>query len=462
MKLRATRLLIAAVATLVVAVLGLLPGYVPRSSATPIYAARSVHACDTCHIEPAGWANPEMRDRRCSLDCSVCHVSPTGGGMRTSSGLFYGTQMLPTWGPRPSDHTEDDKYLPDGHPGQGRYRSGEGFSGWWPGELDSTELEDRYGSITPDPAVRTGGDFRVMQYTPIGASYGPMLFPMQAELYLAARPQRKKTVIYADAGLKSSRSGLNILGSELEGPVADAVDYFRVREAFVMVDRLPYKSYVRAGRFNPAYGLRIPDHTSFVRRALGFDQDRQVFGLEGGINPNYPYANVAVFREGIEAWPGDTGAPGWGVGATGGVRELGWHAGGSIMTVFEDDGATELTLGPQYTLNLYPLVVLGEVDLQHRTLDGEASQKLFVYQEFNYLISRGVSAKLKLDWRDDGLDSEQNSATRLTLGGEWHPWTRFHLEAQYLHQYQYISDDTGDVALGLFARSSVLMLHGWF
>jgi hypothetical protein len=37
---------------------------------------------------------------------------------------------------------------------------------------------------------------------------------------------------------------------------------------------------VRVGRFLPAYGVRLADHTSFTRAPLGFDNDDQIYGLE--------------------------------------------------------------------------------------------------------------------------------------------------------------------------------------
>ncbi len=36
----------------------------------------------------------------------------------------------------------------------------------------------------------------------------------------------------------------------------------------------------RAGRFLPAYGVRVADHTTFTRRSLGFDMHDQVYALE--------------------------------------------------------------------------------------------------------------------------------------------------------------------------------------
>lgn len=449
---------ILALCTATLGLLSLLPGYTPESTATPLYAVRSVHACDTCHIEPSGWKNPDTKSRRCSLDCSTCHVSPTGGGMRNPSGRYYGLQTLPMWGPGPGDDTDPSKYLPEGHPAEGRYRLGEGFSGWWPGELDSTQLEDRYGELEPDPTFRTGFDGRFMSYSTFGEHGDWLLFPMQASLYLMGRPQQKKTVLYADAGLKSSRSGLNLLGQDVDmGATGDALDYLRVRELFVMIDRLPYKSYVRAGRFNPPFGWRLPDHTGFTRRALGFDQDRQVFGVEAGWNPNYPYANVALFREGLDAWPGDTGLPGWGVAATAGVRELAWHAGGSAMALTRDNGSGEILVGPLYGLNLYPVALIGELDLRHSTpaTDSSASarQGLYALQQVDWLVVKGLNGKAKLDWRDTDLASADTMTWRATLGAEWHPVAHAHTELNYYRQY--------DGAV-LFSEGLIWYLHGWY
>ncbi|MEL6179540.1 MAG: hypothetical protein AAFS10_11325, partial [Myxococcota bacterium] len=70
------------------------------ASATPIYAIRAANACDTCHSEPSGWANPDVEKRLCTMNCGGCHVNPSGGGMRTPVGLYYGREVLPTWGDR--------------------------------------------------------------------------------------------------------------------------------------------------------------------------------------------------------------------------------------------------------------------------------------------------------------------------------------------------------------------------
>ena len=48
------------------------------------------------------------------------------------------------------------------------------------------------------------------------------------------------------------------------------------------------------------------------RTGLNYDQFAQVFGVEAGLNPNYPYGNVALFYQGVPRWPGDIQPQGYG------------------------------------------------------------------------------------------------------------------------------------------------------
>jgi hypothetical protein len=71
----------------------------PRAGETlPQYTARSGRNCANCHMEPTGWTDPPLAERLCTLSCAGCHVDPAGGGLRTVSGLYYGTQLLPSFG----------------------------------------------------------------------------------------------------------------------------------------------------------------------------------------------------------------------------------------------------------------------------------------------------------------------------------------------------------------------------
>jgi hypothetical protein len=414
----------------------------------PVYSITAANACNSCHIEPSGWQNPDRKaDRRCSLSCASCHVSPTGGGMRTPAGLFYGTEFLPAFGRGPSDGTEAAKYLQPGAPTTGRFRLGQGFSGWWPGGIPADQVPDRYGSINPDPTFRAGGDARAMAYVPTG--FPAEFFPMQAELYLFAEP-RDAWWLYGDAGLRSSQSDLNLLDF---APVDDVLSYTRVRELFAMRNDLPGNSYVRIGRFAPPYGWRLPDHTSYVRRDLGFDQDRQVFGVEGGWNPNYPYVNAAAYYQGVAGWPGDSGDPGYGVAATAGIRELAWQAGGSVDALALTGGGSQLRAGPQWALNAWPVAYLGEVDVR-RDSGSASATGLYAYDEIRWFAPYGLQPRLKWDWMDPGLSLADDHQNRLSAGLQVDPVDYLQIDLQY--RATMVGSDPS------LATDFLAQVHGWF
>ena len=425
------------------------------AAATPLYAVRSPNRCDTCHVEPVDWANPAVKDRKCSLDCTICHVSPTGGGLRTPSGQYYGREVLPRWGERPSIHATSD----DNAESAGYYRFFGGFGGWQAGNTPSSEVEDRYGDIEPNPTFRGGGDIRIMTYIPANRindkfDVDPSIFPMQASLYLMGRPH-ENVVLYGDMGLMASEGATNLLGLDL-GSVPP-LDYLRVRELFVKVDNLPYNTYVRAGRFNPAYGWRIPDHTAYIRKPLGFDQDRQVFGIEGGINPNYPYANLGLFAQGLDAWPGDTGAKGWGLTANGGIRELGWHLGGSAQFLSTELGDS-LTLGPQWALNFYPVAILGELDLRQDFTNN--TTLLAGYSEVNWLMTWGLTGHIKFEYIDPDVTIRDDHQNRVAIGTNFHPWTQIDIQTEYRQTWS-----GGSVLLigsELTGHEVLIIAHAWF
>jgi hypothetical protein len=266
-------------------------------------------------------------------------------------------------------------------------------------------------------------------------------------------------VIYADAGLYSSRSTFAIdEDSRVSRP--SVVDYLKVEELFVKVDRLPYNTYVRAGRLNPTYGWRIPDHTSFVRRDLGFGETRQWYGAEVGINPNYPYANLAIFYQGLDFWPGEVNVPGYGVAASAGVRELGWQAGGNAHFLRQRDGGSDLTAGPQFALNFAPVVYLAEMDLRMRSdAAGERATGLYAYHELQWQFREGLIGKLKFDWQDPSVAYADDHLNRITLGADLTPYTGIQIEPQYRRTWQ----GGGFFTLGgeVYSHELVVMVHGY-
>lgn len=391
-----------------------------RADATPIYSVRSAARCDTCHVEPSGWLDPpEIADRLCTLDCQGCHYSSSGGGGRTPTGQFYGRHALPTFGERPSSKAPGT--------GSGRYRLWEGFSGWGrTGTTPMNDIKDRFGSIDPEPTIDFGADVRALGIFPNDGDSS--IFPMQAEVYGNARVDEHVS-IYAAGGLQGRRQRtFDDLGGVEEDEI---IDYFTVREAFVNYDRLPYRGYVRAGRFNKNFGWRIPDHTAFQRDALELDQYAQVFGVEAGINPNYPYANVQLFAQGLDSWPGDQQPGGFGATANFGVRELGWQLGLSVeaLQVTELD-EFRFTSGPSWALNLFPVVYLGEVDVR-ATREDSTRVSFFSYHEVNALIVLGLNAGARYEWLDIDISTQDDHRHRFTTSLEWNVYSGTQVAANY-------------------------------
>lgn len=425
------------------------------ASASPFYSAGSGHACDTCHIEPINWKNPEIRDRRCTLDCQGCHVSPTGGGLRTPSGRYYGEQTMVRYGTGPGEGIDAKVYLPKGFPSKGEYSLKEGFKGWWPGKLDHRSIQERYGILDPNPKVSVGGDIRLMSlaFAQKGRN-GVAAFPMEAQFYLATNPTGK-TSFYADLGIR---------GSQQSVVPASAIDAFWAREVFLMFRDMPYNSYVRVGRFSQPYGWRIQDHTAFIR-ANRFDQFRQGYGVEVGTSPNEGWGNIAAWRQGLPGWPGDVLPGGFGVTAQGGLRKLGYQAGLSAHYMRADraagfvgellgvaaDGTNEIMAGPMWAVNAYPFVYLGEADFRRTIKDGVATDSWVVFNEVHWEYRKGITPKLRLEAIDQNIGVPGSTEVRTLLGAELNP-------------YKYVQIDVATrvgVSTGGFSADVMLQLHNW-
>lgn len=447
--------------------------YAATSFAIPLYGMSSANECDTCHVEPLGWANPDLSERRCTLDCSGCHVSNAGGGLRYADGQFFGKEILPIWGTRPSSFAPDnDERRPKGFPKEGRWDWTDGWRGWWAGEIPHTEIDDRYGNIDPNPKWNFGGDFRfaiLNQSTDDGAGGTAselFVFPMQADLYLL-NESVKDLQMYVSVGLQGRKDTDGFSADDLE-----ATDYFAIKELFLKY-RYKYNSWIRAGRIVPRFGWRTPDHTAFARQDLGFNQNFHAFGAEVGINPNYFYADASIYFSGLDGWPGELGVRGTGSTFNIGYRDFGWMAGFSGHYFDQNTGSDDadgdggvrfITAGVNGSLNFNPFIWYGEVNLRRTSISGDDTfdpiMSLVASHEFNYLITRGLYSKLKYDWFDRGINLKDDHKHRVTLGLDIHPYTFVHLEMLYRLGFGPVSpiSEIADADVSEF----LFMTHVWF
>lgn len=409
------------------------------AEATPMVGQRSGRTCANCHVSPTledeqGWDNPELAKRKCTLQCVACHVNPTGGGLRNSSGRYYGQSTLSIFHRQdrsysdldrelvPSDmrwtvqqfldapanrDNDDERVIPS------NYRDvqagmGQGQTGPWTavgkprgGPAEMAFWDGRYDDLNADPLLQVGGDTRFAWWSGTGA-----FFPMQADLHAAVHPVEHLTAMATLAARARSTGPADGLSAP-EGPVF-------ARNAFVMAHELPYMSWAKAGVFQPAFGTHGDDHTAFVRSMFEQDvstSDDTVLGVELGTAPNYPFAVVSVFRNDTSMINGGERDPGWGASVQAGWRDLGWSLTGHAMRKIRGgQGRGDLLAGgigwgfnPAFYSSRLPVTLLGELTLGRRRFStGSDRSHMAGMTELSWILRNGILLRARHDlaWLD--------------------------------------------------------------
>jgi hypothetical protein len=321
----------------------------------------------------------------------------------------------------------------------------------------------RYAGMDPFPLFQIGTDLRMMVYRD-QSQKKTSVFPMQVDFHLAVSPLNStmfnegRLTLLTTVGVEGSRSKA----------YSNVLSRFFAKEYFALYDNLPYNAYAKVGRFLPAFGWRLDDHTSFVRQNFTFDHEAQKTGVEFGVNPNYAYAHASFFNS-SSSWkkPFD-GQAGYGTALHMGYRELLWQAGASFMHESNDSTAGTWA-GVNWSLNLHdatphhpwkgldwlPLIYLGELDYRRQTpADGGRSvNSLAAFHELNWLIIRGVNFKTRYDWKDTDLDLLDDHRHRYTFGFDYHPYTFVELTAQLRLNVPAVADQYTE---------AIFTIHGWY
>lgn len=418
--------------TLALALLALTPS---AALALPMYAQRSGRTCGNCHISPTfqdpdGWDNPDLSRRKCNMSCQGCHTNPLGGGLRNTSGRYYGQSTLSVLPLQERSYSDYDRELVGrdllnwmrsawttpvaGGPNVKKtipsdYQEalagvGAGQTGGWSafgdplGDVSEYAYWDgRYGDLNADPLLQLGGDMRLAYYSGSGS-----VFPMQLDLHAAVHPIEHVTAMGTVAA-RGRTAGINAVIGQ------DRLPFFP-RNAFVMVHELPMMAYAKAGIFMPSFGTYIDDHTSFTREFFEMDVSKSedtVAGVEVGLAPNYPFAQLSFFRNMTPPEAPEGANPGWGAAANLGWRDLGFSVTGSFMIKRRDLEARgdleAASLGwgfnPMAYTNAIPLTYMGELAVgnRQRVLTGERTAYWATYHEVWWTIFNGLSFRAKYD-----------------------------------------------------------------
>jgi hypothetical protein len=219
-----------------------------------------------------------------------------------------------------------------------------------------------------------------------------------AQLYAAAELLESRLVLYID---------------QTVGP-----DRAVAREAFGMVKRLPGEAYVKAGKFLLPYGLRLQDDAEYIRERTGFSYFTPDQGVEVGAEPG-PLAFAVALTNGTAGTAENDNGKQLTSSAAFVSRRFRIGASGSINDAADN---TREAVGGFGGVGIGPLVLLGEVDyVRNKPARGDTVRQLMAYGEADWLIVRGLNAKVTYGWLDPNMDIDENERIRARFGLEFFP-----------------------------------------
>jgi len=341
------------------------------------------------------WAIPRYA-LESGTSCILCHVDPSGGGLRNDYGISYGLDDL-------------SAKVPD-------------------------RLSGYSGIILKH--LQFGGDFRILSVSDTKRNIPDKLaiFPMQATF------QVKNEGKYHTARL------------ELAGRKDSTTLGFQIR-----INKLIPKGYFKFGLSKPAYGLKLDDHTTFIRGGnIGL--------LHGNHREGMPFVptldNVGLVELGF--YLGDTyisasqsngyigGTSGTYVGRIEHYRSL-----QSFQTLV---GSSFLSEGDLQMVSLFGgisfgnLYWMGEVDLAENLVEGRS---IASYSELTLRLKKGWHLLGRIDFFDESIKYTEDAIRRTTFGLNYVPLPfvdiKFQIRSSHL--------SSGKPSKGLEILSQ---LHLWF
>lgn len=322
---------------------------------------------------------------RTGRPCSSCHVDPAGGGVRTGTGFRYAV----------NGHTL----------------------------VPAEEVEPLLDPRITD-GIRLGADIRTQYHQDANNELRSRssFFQMQAALYIAADLNDRLTIVYAN-------------------------EQGQTQETFALLHGFPVGGTIKVGRFRPAYGLELEDHTAFTRDALGIGNGSEETGIEISLVDGNRMVNLAVTNgvPGGRAFDDNEqkaffGRVWWynerfGFGASGSANRPG-VLGGEITRLYRYGAFGQFHHGP--------LVLLAEYDRGRTETDNTPDVDLeAVLCELSYLIADRLTAKLRYDRFDPDLQYAETASDRFGLGLEHDlfPLTRILVLTRLRRDYGF--DDQG-------------------
>lgn len=353
-------------------------------------------------IEPAS-AYPQFQFSTYNTRCDLCHYSPTGGGLINGYGRDESSQTISSMG------------------GDGGFLHGL----WKPPEWLALGVDLRGAALAKKNS-------EVPQY---------LAFPMQADLY--TRLAFGSVSLNATVGARGAA----------RPPRGDVLGRLISREHYLMWQT--GEIYARAGRFMVPYGLRLQDHSAYIRRYLGQHTLEETYNLSVGKVGNAWEVHFTGFMP----------PPVLGVGpkATGGAMyyerrnsdETGAYGMQTRVAVTDDD--TQYWLGGvgKHWSDEKSILLLSQLDLGLQTFgadDIDPRMQLSAHVSATYFWRQGWMLGTALERYDPDLLLKGTGRDSINLSVQYFP--RAHFELMLLGKLEFQGEDyASPKPMGL------LMLH---
>ena len=359
---------------------------------------------------------------RVGAPCSLCHVDPSGGGMRTDYARnVWELSELPFAGlVRPDKAPAMDAKVTD--------------------------------------AVTLGADLRLMfqdlRQDRAEGSMPPLshFFLMESALYASANLWQRVTLYLA--------------------PVFYGADNL-MYEAMAIV-RLPWPgSYIKLGRFLPAFGLRTANHSIFTRKQSGWGIKSKEVGVEAGFELGPLLLQASVFN-GVESDNDFDDNTGKGLAARLSYRlktrplklNLGLAGytnvrGNEASADRPDSRFQDTRLSAFGGLTVGRLTWIGEAVLRStddRSLSAQegVNSTFASMQELAVLAVDGLDLLASYELWDDDTDAKGNAVHRIGVGFDVYPWPFTEIG----FRYRVISADERHLMAGL--SEYLVVAHAFF
>jgi len=326
--------------------------------------------------------------------CESCHVNPTGGNMRNLNGWHFGKNLLGMYTP----HDKEFKLTP--------------------------LLNDN---------ISFGLDYRTQ--------------------YLYSQEKKKSDFQEMTGSIYANVE----LGNKID--VFARYDFINfIWEGYAIAKILPNNGYIKAGTFQPNYGIRIDDHTAYTRggdffllftggarQGLLYDPFYRETGVEVGLNfsdfSNFTFSagknsSATTFREDLTYTTRLEFTPR--------IGELGLLFGGSAAVAHLPRKATLMGGFAGIGYDSFSLIAQYDIAENLRAADTKSNVMMI---EAAYQITGGLEVIVRFDKIDPNDSVDDDEISRLVVGFEYFPYSFIEIRPQYRFQFEETDIDNNSFAL---------------